>query len=563
MEPRPALEELHIRDIGVIEDVTLELGAGLNVLTGETGAGKTMIVAALELLLGARADSDQVRVDATRALVEGRIHPAPAAAREWLDDGDDELVVARELGRGRSKARLSGRLAPASALGDVVGAVVEVHGQQDSARLASPAVQRELLDRSGGEDTGAALADYQREYRRWRDLTEELEALRTGQRDRAREIDRLTFELSEIDAVDPVAGEDEDLEAELSRLEHAETLIDAAAAAASALTAEGGARDALGVGVEALRGVAGLDRALTPLQERLEGIAAEAQDIGMELDAYRDTLPLDPERLQGVRERRMRLSALTRKYGADAAAVAGYAVQARERLAVLEGGDERVETLEGDVAEAAADVAAAAGRLRDARRRAADRLAADAHRHLADLAMGDAQMRISLEPADPGPDGADRVTFMLAANPGQPPLPLAKAASGGERSRVALAIRLALAGADDTPVFVFDEVDAGVGGETALAVGAKLSRLAQGRQVLCVTHLAQLAAYADAHFVVAKDASGGRTSATVRRVDEDERVAELSRMLSGARDSAAAARHAEELLATARDGAPGSSAPTH
>ncbi len=546
------LEELHIRDIGVIEEVTLELRPGLNVLTGETGAGKTMVVAALELLLGARADSDQVRADASRALVEGRFCPVPEAGAEWVDDEDQDLVVSRELQSSRSRGRLGGRLAPASTLAEVVGQVVEIHGQHDSARLSSASAQRALLDRCGGTELSAALDGYRDAYETWHALREELSTLEDGRRDRAREIDRLTFECEEIEAVAPIAGEDEELDAELARLEHAESLLDAAWAGAGALNADGGARDVLGGAVEALRAVEDVDTTLTALQLRLEGIAAEAQDLGMELERYGDGLTLDPERLDELRDRRMAISRLARKYGADAAAIAAYGAQARAQLTALEGGDDRIGALRDEVASAREAVGGAAEGLRKARRAAADELVEAVERHLADLAMPDAAMQVDIEAIEPGPHGADRVTFLLAANPGQPALPLAKAASGGERSRVALAVRLALADADETPVLVFDEVDAGVGGATALAVGEKLARLASGRQVLCVTHLAQLAAYADAHFVVAKTSTGGQTRASVRGAEGEERLAELARMLSGATDSSAAATHAAELLESAR-----------
>ncbi|MGM0818817.1 MAG: DNA repair protein RecN [Actinomycetota bacterium] len=550
--PRVALDELHIRDVGVIADVTVELDDGLNVLTGETGAGKTMVVAALELLLGARADTDQVRAGAERALVEGRLSPPPPAAEGWVDPDETELVVSREVGGARSRARLGGRLAPASALAEVLGEVVEVHGQSDAQRLSAPGVQRELLDRSGGAPLAEAKAAYGEAYHRWRAADAELRELVEGERDRAREIDRLRFELDEIDAVAPEAGEEEALDAELARLEHAETLSEAARGAAAALTDDGGARDALGAAVATLRGRAGIDGELDALAERLDGLAAEVQDAGFELASYAEAVELDPARLEALRERRAALAGLCRKYGPDAEGVAAYAEEARARLAALEGGDARSAALaeEVDVLLGARDEAAE--RLRAARIEAGGRLAEAVGGHLADLAMADATMSVEVAATEPAVHGADRVTFLLAANAGSPPLPLAKAASGGERSRVALAVRLALADADATPVLVFDEVDAGVGGATALAVGEKLARLARGRQVLCVTHLAQLAAHADCHLVVDKRAEGERTEATVRRVGERERVTELSRMLSGDPDSAAAGTHAAELLASAR-----------
>ena len=543
--------ELLIRNLGVIDEVTLDLAPGLNVLTGETGAGKTMVVSAIELLLGARADTDRVRAGAGAAVVEGRLRPPPAAAEQWLEEGDDELVVAREVGDSRSRARLGGRLAPASALAATVGAAVEVHGQSESARLAAPATQRELLDRAGGMEVADAVAAYAEVYRRWREAMDELAALRADERDRAREVDRLRFELAEIDGVGPEPGEEAALEASLRRLEHAEGLTQAAATAAAAVADDGGARDALGTAVAALRAVTGVDDGLDKLGVRAEGVAAEAQDVALELRAYAESLEPDPSLLEELRGRRAALARLVRKYGADAEAVAAYAEQTRSRLAALEGSDARIVALEEEVARLDARTRSAAGRLSDARSGAGERLATAVGRHLAELAMPEASMQVRLDPAEPGPYGVDRVELLLAANRGEPALPLAKAASGGERSRVALSVRLALADADDTPVLVFDEVDAGIGGQVARAVGEKLAQLARGRQVLCVTHLAQLAAYADAHFVVTKAERDGRTTAGVRRVDEDGRVVELARMLSGDPESPVAIRHAAELRTAA------------
>ncbi len=559
------LTELRIRNVGVIEDVTLELAAGLNVLTGETGAGKTMVVSALELLLGGRADADRVRAGAGTAVVEGRLVPAPAAAAAWLDDGDDELVIAREVvgdgAGGRSRARVGGRMAPASALAASVGAVIELHGQSDTVRLAQPAVQRDLLDRFGGAALAAAGTAYRAVHARWRAATDELATLRASERERVRELDRIRYELAEIDAVGPEPGEQVALDGELRRLEHAAALTAGAAAAAAAISEDGGARDALGAAVAALRPLTGVDAELDAVAARVEALATEAQDAGLELAGYADGLDVDPQRLDALRERSADLARLTRKYGEgpagslDPGAVAAYAAGARQRLVVLAGGDERAAALHGEVERLRGEVARTADVLRHHRLDAAQRLVESAGGHLDDLGMSGARLHVAVEPVEPGPTGADRVAFELAANRGQPPLPLGKAASGGERSRVALALRLALADADDTPVLVFDEVDAGIGGATALAVGRKLAQLARGRQVLCVTHLAQLASFADAHFLVTKgsasSAADSRTVAAVRRLDEGDRVTELSRMLSGSPDSAVAVRHAAALRAAA------------
>ena len=550
------LDELHIRDLGVIEDVTLRLSPGLNVLTGETGAGKTIIVSALELLRGARASAPQVREGAHVAVVEARLHPVPDSALEWVEDDDEDLVVARELsvsaGAGRSRARVGGRLAPVSALTTVAHGLIELHGQQDSTRLGQATVQRDLLDRYGGAPLHDARAQYQHTFEAYEQTRAELDALRTEQRERARERDRLQYELGEIDTVDPRPDEEYDLDNDLRRLEHAESLVMASREAAALLNHEGGARDAVGAAVAGLRTVADVDPDLDDLHQQLERVASEVQQLGLDLAAYGDGVAIDPETLELARSRRSALAQLVRKYGADTREVCAYAERARVRVATLEQDDQREDLLAQQLATLEEDVRVAAVRLRDARVDAARELRHVVASHLDELAMPGARLHIELTEITPGPSGADRVDFMLAANPGEPALELGRFASGGERSRIALALRLALADADDTPVLVFDEVDAGIGGGVARAVGAKLAALARGRQVLCVTHSAQLAAHADAHFLVTKDTADGRTRSRVEPLDREARVHELSRMLSGSVDSEVAARHADEMLATAR-----------
>ena len=557
------LTELRIRNVGVIDDVTLSLRPGLNVLTGETGAGKTMVVSALELLLGARADADRVRAGAAGAMVEGSLQPPPPEAAEWLDEGDDELIVSREVAApsstaARSRVRMGGRMAPVSALAACVGAVVELHGQSDTSRLQQPGVQRELLDRFGGAALAGAVEAYAAAYEEWVAARDELERLRATTQDRAREADRLRFELSEIDTVDPQPGEEETLGSDIARLEHAETLAVAATQAGAALTDDGGARDTLAASAAALHAAEGVDPALDELARRLSGLVAETQDLGLELHRYATDIEADPAALETLRQRSADLVRLTRKYGAapsggiDTNGVRAYAERARDDLGRLDAGDDRLAALEQQVTQLSDALGAEAQRLHDERTAAGKRLAAVVEQHLSELAMEGARLEVAVEPVEPGPSGADRVTYLLAANRGESLLPIGKAASGGERSRIALAVRLALADADDTQVLVFDEVDAGIGGATATAVGRKLAGLARGRQVLCVTHLAQLAAHADAHFRVEKREVDGRTVAEVALLEEPARVDELSRMLAGDPDSDIAAEHAAELLANAR-----------
>jgi DNA repair protein RecN (Recombination protein N) len=553
------IDELHIRGLGVIEDASLRLSPGLTVITGETGAGKTMVVTALGLLLGDRADSSLVRAGADRALAEARVSPAPAAAGEWLD-GDDELVVSREIpADGRSRARINGRLAPVSALAEVLGAVVEVHAQHEHVRLARPDVQRTLLDRYAGDPHARTLAAYRERYGDWRDAVSGLASLEADARERARTVDRLTFELAEVERAGLDADRDARIDDELDVLEHAEELQLAAAEAVSAL-GEDGAADPLGVAVGALRRVHVDDAQLDELRQRAVGLAAEASELVADLRAYGEGIDTDPGHLDDLRARQQLIRSLERKYGDDVAAIIAYGERAAAELLDLQDAESDAAGLEARAAEHEAALRGLAADLHRGRQVAAERLAEAVDGHLADLGMPHARFAVEVAPADDdalGPDGGDRISFTLAANPGEPAGPLATAASGGERSRVSLAVEVALADVDDASVLVFDEVDAGIGGATALAVGQKLARLAAAgatagrRQVICVTHLAQLAAFADVHHVVEKGVRGGRTVTTTRFVSEDERVGELSRMLGGDATREAGLDHARELLAEA------------
>ncbi|MBW3662931.1 MAG: DNA repair protein RecN [Actinobacteria bacterium] len=545
------IDELHITALGVIEDVTLRLSPGLTVVTGETGAGKTMVVTALQLLLGARADTTLVRAGHERALVEARIRPAPSTARDWIE-GDDELVVSREIAaEGRSRVRIDGRLATVTALTEILGAVVEVHAQHEHVELARPERQRTLLDRFAGAAHGRILDRYQEAYSRWQDTAQRLEALRERARDRAREIDRLEFEVDEINraALDPEV--DVHLDDELELLEHGEELVLAAQEAAAALGSEG-AGEPLGRTVQALRRVHVSDRQLADVRDRAEALVAEATELARDVRALAERIEVDPEHLEELRERSRLIAQLQRKYGDDVAGILGYAEEARLRLSTLKAETDEVETLLAQLEASEHEVRSLIDDLRRGRLVAADALAPAVDVHLAALGMPAAHFEVDVAEADaPGPHGGDRITFLLAPNPGDPPRPLGRAASGGERSRVALALEVALADVVEADVLVFDEVDAGVGGATAMAVGEKLARLAAGaagRQVLCVTHLAQLAAFADVHHVVEKGLDGGRAVTTAREVHRDDRAAELSRMLGGHADRAEGLEHARVLL---------------
>jgi DNA repair protein RecN (Recombination protein N) len=569
------LAELRIRDLGVIDDARLEVSAGLNVLTGETGAGKTMVVDALALLLGGRADPGAVRAGRPAALIEGRLQTgddaqvAAALAAAGVDDEEGEVVVARQvLVEGRSRAQLQGRMATVAAVADVVRPLVEVHGQHEFQDLLRPGVQRDLLDRYAGEAVLGPRAAFAAGWRRLRAVTRELDELVARAREREREIDLLRHQLDEIEAAQVRVGEEAELAAEAERLANAEALQQSAALAHQLLEddEDAGAATALGAAARAVHGPGAHDRALGELAERAQSLAAEVGDLASSLRAYAEGVLVDPGRLEEVNVRMALLRDLERKYGDDEEAVLAFAGKAAARLAELEGGTLRSEALEAEAAELRRDLAGTGAALTAARQQAADRLGEALRAELADLAMPSARVEVAVEqdPDDDGlevdgrclaatEDGLDRVDIRLAAHPGAPLRPLGRAASGGELSRVMLALRVVLAGVDRTPTLVFDEVDAGVGGRTAAAVGRRLAQLARRHQVLVVTHLPQIAAHADRHFSVEKHSAEGTTSTHVRLLDDAGRVGELSRMLAGMEGSGLAQAHAEELLAAATD----------
>jgi DNA repair protein RecN (Recombination protein N) len=527
------LVELHVRDLGVIGDVTVELGPGTTALTGETGAGKTLLVGALSLLLGGRGDASAVRTDADEAYVEGRF----AAV-----DGGDEVVLARSVARGgRSKAWVDGRPVPVGALAEEAVGLLELHGQHQHRTLVVPEAQRGALDAFGSVDTGplesarSLLAA----------LLREGEGLGGDAAQRAREADRVAFEVAEIDAA-VIAGPEEDaaLGTEEDRLAEASAHRAAAAEALAALAGPDdgpgppGAVDRLADASGALAGRAPLER----LDHRVRSAMGELADLAAELRSVVETWEDDPERLEAIRVRRQLLHDLERRHGPGLDEVLATAERGRARLAELAGLQARAAELDAAVARARAEVAAAESIVARERRRVAPVLAAEIETTLHDLAMPSARFAIRVE----GEGSADQVTFELAANPGEPAQALARAASGGELSRTMLAVRLALT--DAPGVLVFDEVDAGVGGAAATAVGAALSGLGQYAQVLVVTHLAQVAAQADHQVAVRKIEAGGRTRSEVTGLDPDGRVVEISRMLSGSPESESARRHARELL---------------
>jgi DNA repair protein RecN (Recombination protein N) len=573
------LEEVRITGLGVIEDAVLELAPGFTVVTGETGAGKTMVVTGLGLMFGGRADPARVRPGAERATVEGRlrIDPGGRVAQQVLEAGgelDDggTLIVSRSVSaEGRSRAFAGGRSVPVSLLTYLADDLVAVHGQADQQQLLRPGRQRQALDRFAGPELATVLADYQRAYQRHREIRAELDELTRAARDRAAEADDLRRGLAEIERVEPAEGEDAQLLAEEDRLAHADALHAAATTAHEALLGDPSsgsfvAADAVSLltaARQALEAVAGHDPALAGLAGRLSDAAYLVSDVGAELASYVQSVDSDPARLAVVQERRAELTRLVRAYGGlvhgpgdaavpDLSAVLAWAKQATSRLTELEGDDDRITGLAGEEAQLAATVAELAGRLTELRRAAAESFAAGVTAELTALAMPHAKLAVAVTPAgDFGPHGADEVEIRLAAHPGAPMLPLSKGASGGELSRVMLAIEVVFAGADPVPTFVFDEVDAGVGGKAAVEVGRRLARLARLAQVIVVTHLPQVAAFADTHLVIEKADDGSVTRSGLTRLDDAARLTELSRMLAGLEESEFGRAHAGELLAAA------------
>jgi DNA repair protein RecN (Recombination protein N) len=634
------LEEVRISGLGVIDEAVLELSPGFNVVTGETGAGKTMVVSGLGLLFGGRADPSRIRPGAERATVEGRLRTDPdgEVARQVnnaggdLDDDGGTLVLVRSVSaEGRSRAFAGGRSVPVSLLTYLSEDLVAVHGQADQQQLLKPGRQRQALDRFAGPELSRVLADYQRAYNQHLKAAEELAELTSLARERAAEAEDLREGLAEIERLEPLDGEDLELHAEAERLSNADTLHSAATSAHEALISDpssaayesADALALLGTAQHVLEAAAQHDPALGELAARLTEASYLISDIAAELASYADSVEADPVRLAAVQDRRAELTRLIRSYGSapvpqsagsagaaqgsmsahgapgvhaavsqrgpgaadgttdgvapgeaaptggedsgradsgepplpaapDLTAVLVWAKGAAARLAELDGDDDRIAGLQAREKELAATVREVGGQLTTMRQDAASRFDAAVTTELTELAMPHARLSVVVSPLrEYGPHGGDEVEIRLAAHPGAPALPLHKGASGGELSRVMLAIEVVFAGADPVPTFVFDEVDAGVGGKAAVEIGRRLARLARLAQVIVVTHLPQVAAFADRHLVVEKAEDGLVISSGVTQLDDAGRVRELSRMLAGLEDSEYGRAHAGELLEAA------------
>jgi DNA repair protein RecN (Recombination protein N) len=555
------LTDLVVEGLGVIDRAELSLQPGCTALTGETGAGKTLVVAALSLVLGGRADRNLVRTGAGEARVEARFVLSPAhpaadllSARGVLDlhssDGEVEVVVVRTVAAdGRSgKVRVNGTLASAGILAEAGPLLVEIAGQHAHARLASPGYAREALDAyAGTQDLAREVASAVRATSRARRALEELAA---NERERRRRLDVLRFEIDEIEGAAPRAGEAAELAAEASRREHAEQIALALNNAVDALHGEGGADELLARARTALAAAADADPAVTTLSERVDAVMIEVTDIAEEARA-RLVAP-DPAALAEIRARLDVLARVIRKFGGDEIEVLAYLARARTELAAIEFADSDRERLTGEVEVLEARAGELASRLSAERAAAAPDMAEEARKLLTELAMPSARLEVSLEPRSLTEAGREVIELRFAADAGEALRPVGKVASGGEMSRLALVLHLLTrTGAAET--LVFDEIDAGVGGTAAQQVGRALARLARefAAQVIVVTHLPQVAAFAEHHFTIRKDAAHGRVAAALKRVDGNERLTELSRMLAGLPDSEFAREHAQELLEVA------------
>ena len=588
-----SLRRIRIQELGVIEDAELDLVDGLNVITGETGAGKTMVVSGLGLLLGERADTGLVRAGSRRAVVEGEVevgpdHPAAVRVDEAGGDAEDGLVLVRTVAaEGRSRASVGGRSAPVSVLAEVGQHLVAVHGQADQWRLRDAEQHRILMDAAGGQELQQASVRYQEAWQRWQEARSRLVRLTKSAAQRSVRISVLRAGLEEIEAVDPRPGEEDELRAESERLSHAEELRGAAQTGHEVLT--GGELEEpdrpsvvalLGSALDVLGPAAAHDDELAQLRGRVEELSYLAADLASELSGYAAAVDVEPARLDAVHSRRAELTGLLRRYGPGTEQVVAFAREAAEELARIDVSDEALAQLQDEVEQLRREAGRCGAQLSTVRRALAERVGAAVTEELAHLAMGSATVTVAVEhrvagdrPAEdaepaltvPLPDGQevhpaahglDTVEIRLAANPGAPARSVTRAASGGELSRVMLALELVCGlgagdgkGGGSVPTYVFDEVDAGVGGAAALDLGARLARLAEHAQVVVVTHLGQVAAYADRHLVVRKSTDGQVTRSGVTIVEGQERAAELARMLGGVAESDVALQHARELLA--------------
>lgn len=545
------LVELHVENFALIDHLDLDLGPGLTVLTGETGAGKSIVVDAINAMLGERVDPACVREGAARCTVQG-VFVTEASGAE-----DGRVTVSREVtAQGKSQCRIDGKLATLSALRELTQLLADVHGQHEHQLLLSPRWQLAFLDGYAGAEAASAKAHFAQAYAQLQQAKSELARLSTDERERARLADLYRFQAAEIEQAGLRENEDTELAEESLRLANLEKLSLAAQAALEALDGSDtinapGAEGELAAALKALEAVSAFDPALAGHIESLGEALVRVREASDGLRRWREAIDVSADRIDEVQERLERISSLKRKYGETIGEILAYGKQAAQDLRGLESSGERRAELEKQVGRLTVEVSELAGRLSAIRQAAVPALQSQVELVLAELGMAGARFVVSITDDEPGPDGADQVEFLISANPGESPKPLQRVASGGEASRIMLALKDVMTASDPVRTLVFDEIDAGIGGRTATVVGEKLERLSQGRQALCVTHLAQIARFAHHHLYVEKsqaEDAGGRTVVRVSSLDPDGRVAELARMLGGDHESEAAVKHARELL---------------
>jgi DNA repair protein RecN (Recombination protein N) len=586
---------IQIRDFALFDDLELNFGSGLNVITGETGAGKSMLIDAVELVTGGRASGEQVRTGKDKTTIdavfdlEGSPRASTAASAAGFDPCGGQLILSREVSSGgRSLCRINGRVATVAVVREIAGSLVEIHGQHEHQSLIHAARHREVLDNYAGPDLKGLAEEMASGHAALRALEQELASVAGDARDRAQRQDLIRFQLGEIEAAGLVPGEDEALKQERNVLVNSERLAAAAEAAYALLYGDAGqprpaqgpsaqsrrqpvsaltpARDALSQALSELESAAALDQRLVPVVETIRPLVYAAEDVAVEIRRYGEGIEFDPGRLEQVQSRLALIALLRRKYADTVDGILAYAAGLRVELERLENSEASAEELEQQIAALRVRLAETASSLTSARRQAADRLVPEVTRELQELGMPSAEFLVSIEsrpdpagleingrPAAFDRHGVDAVEILLSPNPGEPPRRLARAASGGELSRVMLALKTVLARADDIPSLIFDEIDSGIGGATAGSVGLRLGSLGRTHQVFCVTHLPQIAAYADWHYAVRKDTDGTHTSTVVRQVSGPDRLDELARMLGAVSGSSVALRHAEELLARSQE----------
>lgn len=554
------LRELHVSNFALIERLDLEFGPGLNILTGETGAGKSILIDAINAILGERVGSDVIRTGADRCMVEGVFdtQDAPHVAARLLDEGldDDEnlLLLTRELSRsGQGSARVNGRRTTVGVLRTVGDGLVNLHGQHEHQTLLAVDRHLEILDAWGGAELESLRLQVQHTFSRWRRLEEELKSLQMDERERARRVDLFSFQVQEIEDAKLAPGEEEELLVHRNRLASAEKLAAGAASAKNSLNGDtSGALDAIGQAVSTLRDLVKLDPSLGEILAGIEGSYFTIQEAAHELGDYLETVEFRPDRVEEVEERLDVLRRMKKKYGDTVDEILAYRVRISQELDALHGADARLDELQAEIKAVHDNLDILNRQLRAARLEAGESLRRAMERELGELAMEKTRFEVQVEPAEPSPRGADRVEFLIAPNPGEPLKPLARIVSGGELSRLMLALKSVVAKADPVPVLIFDEIDVGVSGRVAGVIARKLRRLSLSSQVLCVTHLPQIAAAADQHFHIRKVMSGERTVTRVDALDEPGRMEEIARIVAGATPTETARTHARELMAEFR-----------